>query len=169
MGQIEDSLHLTVCSASCIRSISLYVIDPTCILLHPRVSNPQIEAGMLTKIVVCLSTRSNKSGATVCRHLSINNIKLWDRVRRVDGGDTMNASSLVKSHEDSRDASYVRVSLVDIWLILISRLTDYPSLSTSYWLTKTRAIVVWHPTSLQLPFMDNFSMSLQSGCQLLTI
>jgi len=40
------------------------------------------------------------------------NITAWGKVRRTDSeeGDTMNASSLVKAQEDSRDATFVRVS-----------------------------------------------------------
>ena len=87
------------------------ITDPTCLLLHPHVPNPVIENGLFTKILICLATRYNKSVGAVRRHISVNNIELWGKVQIVGGGDTMVASSLVKSsQEDSRDATYVRVS-----------------------------------------------------------
>ncbi|KIJ59999.1 hypothetical protein HYDPIDRAFT_99734 [Hydnomerulius pinastri MD-312] len=38
----------------------------------------------------------------------------WGKVRRIEGGDTMNAAGMVKMQADSRDASFVRYeTLVD--------------------------------------------------------
>jgi hypothetical protein len=86
--------------------------DPTCMLLHPHVANPVIDNGLFLKILVCLATRYNKTVSAVRRHLSVNDIELWGKVQIVDGGDTMVASSLVKnSQDDSRNATYVRVSI----------------------------------------------------------
>lgn len=86
--------------------------DPTCMLLHPHVANPVIDNGLFTKIIVCLATRYNKTVGAVRQHLSVNDIEQWGKVQIVGGGDTMVASSLVKySQEDSRNATYVRVSI----------------------------------------------------------
>ena len=38
------------------------------------------------------------------------NTEQWARVRRLEGGDDMHASSLTCHSEDRRDATYVRVS-----------------------------------------------------------
>ena len=88
------------------------IVDPTCMLLHPHVANPVIDNGLFTIILVCLATRYNKTVGAVRRHVSVNDIELWGKVQIVGGGDTMVASSLLKySQEDSRDATYVRVSI----------------------------------------------------------
>ena len=89
------------------------IADPKCTLLHPHVTKPVIENGLFTKILVCLATRYEKPVGAVRQHLSVDNIELWGKVQIVGGGDTMVASSLVKgSQEDSRDATYVRVSII---------------------------------------------------------
>jgi hypothetical protein len=84
-------------------------------LLHPHVVNPSIDKSLFTKILVCLATRYNKTVGTVRRHVSVDNVEVWGKVQVIDG-DTMVASSLVQSsQEDSRNASYVRVSFVHIF------------------------------------------------------
>lgn len=63
-------------------------------------------------MIACLATRYDASMATVRRHMSKAKIELWGRIRYMNGGDTINASSMVKRlQEDSRDASYVRVRI----------------------------------------------------------
>jgi hypothetical protein len=91
--------------------------DPTCTLLHPYVANPVIDNGLFTKIIVCLATRYNKTMGAVRRHLLINYIESWGKVQIVGGGDTIIASSLIKSsQEDSRNATYIRVSIMILFL-----------------------------------------------------
>jgi hypothetical protein len=65
---------------------------------------------MLTKINVALQTRYQKPASTIRRYLSPGEIEEWGRVKIFNGGDTINASALVKGSEDRRNASYVRVS-----------------------------------------------------------
>lgn len=65
---------------------------------------------MLTKINVALQTRYKKTSAIIHRFLDPNDIEEWGKVKILNGGDTINASSLVKGSEDRRNASYVRVS-----------------------------------------------------------
>ncbi|PPR00475.1 hypothetical protein CVT26_009682 [Gymnopilus dilepis] len=66
---------------------------PATVLLHPRKKNATLDRSLKDKVVA--------------------NIELWGRIRHTDGGDTINASSLVKRpQEDSRDASYVRYELL---------------------------------------------------------
>jgi hypothetical protein len=38
------------------------------------------------------------------------NVEQWARVRRLEGGDDMNASRFASYSEDRRDATFVRVS-----------------------------------------------------------
>ena len=86
--------------------------DPTCMLLHPHVTNPVIDNSLFTKILVCLATWYNKTVGALHQHLSVKDIELWGKVRIVSGGDTMVASSLVKSSQENlRNATYVWVSI----------------------------------------------------------
>ena len=92
--------------------------DPTCMLLHPHVAKPEIDNGLFTKILVCLATRYDKGVGAMRRHVSVKGIEEWGKVQIVGGGDTMVASSLVKSsQEDSRNASYVRVSTFKVLVL----------------------------------------------------
>ena len=97
--------------------------DSICKLLHPHIANPVINNGLYTKILVCLATQYNKSVSAVRQHVSVNEIELLGMVQIVGGGDTMVASSLVKhSQEDSRNATYVRVSIIffsSFWRLLL--------------------------------------------------
>jgi hypothetical protein len=63
--------------------------------------------------VAALSTRFQKPVGTIRRHLNDAVIEEWGKVRRIDSdaGDTMSASLLGTSRDDSRDATYVRVRL----------------------------------------------------------
>ena len=102
------------------------IADPTCMLLHPHVANPEIDNGLFTKILVCLATRYNKGVGAMRRHISVKDIEEWGKVQIV-GGDTMVASSLVKSsQEDSRNASYVRVSTFKFLVLIYSFILSYP-------------------------------------------
>lgn len=73
---------------------------------------PKLLAGLVNKIVTCLSTRYNQSVATVRRFLVVDDIESWGKVERLEGGDTIRASELVKGQEDGREASYVRVCVL---------------------------------------------------------
>jgi hypothetical protein len=59
-----------------------------------------------------LQTRYKKPANVIRRYLDVNEIESWGKVKILNGGDTINASSLVKSQEDRRDASFVRVGFV---------------------------------------------------------
>jgi hypothetical protein len=98
-------------------------LDPTCMLLHPHVTNPVIDNALFAKILVCLATWYDKTVGAVRRHLSISDIEVWGKVQIVGGGDTMVASSLVKtSQDDSRNATYVRVSISFILSLVLEDL-----------------------------------------------
>lgn len=89
----------------------LFEADPTCVLLPPC-RDTAITASLLQNIKVCLATRfdfPNLSRATPL--LARASIHQYGKVRRLDGGDTMHASTLVSTSNDRRDATYVRVSV----------------------------------------------------------
>ena len=70
-----------------------------------------ISSGLMKKIIVCLSTRYDKSVTIIRQHLKVDDIESWGKVQRLEGGDTMRASELTKNQDDGRDASYVRVRI----------------------------------------------------------
>jgi hypothetical protein len=80
------------------------------VLLPPR-SRARPGEHLIAKIAAALATRFDTNVATIKRHLVNTEIEEWGKVRRVDSsaGDTMRASSLVVSRDDTRDATYVRV------------------------------------------------------------
>jgi hypothetical protein len=65
---------------------------------------------VLNKIIAALATRYSTTVAVIRKHVAVDQIEEWGKVRRIDGGDTMNASALMSSTEDRRDATFVRVS-----------------------------------------------------------
>ena len=57
-----------------------------------------------------LVTRYNTTRTIIKRHLNVNEIEIWGKIRRLEGGDTMRAVQVSRPNtEDNRDASYVRV------------------------------------------------------------
>jgi hypothetical protein len=93
-----------------------YWTDPTCILLPPRRPSSTISVSLAAKIVISLSMRFNKPQSIIRQYFSIENAEQWARVRRLEGGDDINASSLVIHSEDRRDATFVRVrSVIHCW------------------------------------------------------
>jgi hypothetical protein len=83
--------------------------DTTCILLPPRRSVIPTP-GVLNQIIAALATRYSTTVTVIRKHLIVDQIEEWGKVRRTDGGDTMNTSSMATSAEDRRDATFVRVS-----------------------------------------------------------
>jgi hypothetical protein len=88
-----------------------YFVDPTCVLLPPQQA-AALSVGISNLIIAALATRYNKTVPVVRKEVDLSRITEWGRVRRVDGGDTMYASMLLKSFEDRRDPTYVRVRYV---------------------------------------------------------
>jgi hypothetical protein len=84
--------------------------DLSCVLL-PLKSQARPANHLIASIAGALATRFHTDVATVKRHLRNLEIEEWGKVCRVDSdaGDTMIASSLVVPHNDTRDATYVRV------------------------------------------------------------
>jgi hypothetical protein len=66
---------------------------------------------VLNQIIAALATRYDTTVAVIRKHVAVDQIEEWGKVHRTDGGDTMNASALVSSTEDRRDATFVRVSI----------------------------------------------------------
>ena len=79
-------------------------------MLLPPCSCDPVLPSLLEKIVASLSTRFNIPVKDIRPHLRNAKLKQYGKVRRLDGGDTMNASELVPVSGDLRDATFVRVS-----------------------------------------------------------
>ncbi|KAF8152496.1 hypothetical protein B0H34DRAFT_784591 [Crassisporium funariophilum] len=109
---LEDELLLQPPRTGSVRGSFADPAYSTCKLLPPRIISGTFPPESFEKILVALSTRYNKLVATVRRHLLMDSIEQWGKVRRLMGGDTMHASSLVQPREDSRDASFVRYDLL---------------------------------------------------------
>ena len=83
--------------------------DPTCILLTPRRPSSTIPSSVINKIIISLATRYEKSITAIRSHFSQDFVEQWGRVRRLEGGDDMYASSLAHVTEDSWDATFIWV------------------------------------------------------------
>lgn len=53
--------------------------------------------------------RFGKTAEVVRKAVPVGNIVQWGKVERLDGGDRMQASELVKKQKDSRDNTFVQV------------------------------------------------------------
>ena len=81
--------------------------DPTCILLFPSTRDP-LASNVIDRISAALATRYDVRKNIAKLHVP-HEIEQWGKVRRIDGGDTMVAALLGRSHLDRRDASHIRV------------------------------------------------------------
>jgi hypothetical protein len=84
--------------------------DPSCVLLPPKSPFRPAESS-LTGVAAALATRFDVNIRLIKKYLNDADVDEWGKVRRIDSdaGDIMCASSLATKHEDSRDATYVRV------------------------------------------------------------
>jgi len=65
------------------------------------------------KVLACLATRFGVQKSAIQSVIKLDRpIAQYGRVSRLEGGDLMIGRHFVKQTEDSRDASFVRVSLV---------------------------------------------------------
>ncbi|KAF7372350.1 hypothetical protein MVEN_00095200 [Mycena venus] len=91
----------------------------TCALLPPRrlcSDASPLDPKLARKIITCLATRYNQEVAIIKKYFNPNDVELWAKVQRLEGGDQMLASSMMNADtDDRRDATYVRyVLLADI-------------------------------------------------------
>ena len=84
--------------------------DPTCILLPPSQPSATIPHMWHEKIKVCLATRFDTNITEIGKYYQPERTTQWGKVRRLEGGDDMKASSLVKVQEDTRDATWIKAS-----------------------------------------------------------
>lgn len=89
--------------------------DPTCVLLAPRRPFTTIPKSVADKVMVCLATRFDSTINQVRRYVLPEYMEQFASVRRLEGGDTMHASTFARKSEDRRDASFIRVSYVYIF------------------------------------------------------
>ncbi len=93
-------------------------------LLPPKVDR-QPAPNLVNGIAAALATRFNTQVNAVKPHLHAAQVQQWGKLRRIDSedGDTMRASSLGTNRDDSRDATYVRVSQINCKVSSVSALT----------------------------------------------
>lgn len=84
--------------------------DPTCVLLAPRRPFTTIPKSVIDKVIVCLATRFDSTVNQVRQHVIAENMEQFASVRRLEGGDTMHASTFARQSEDRRDATFIRIS-----------------------------------------------------------
>jgi hypothetical protein len=83
-------------------------IDPAYVLLPPCDLGP-VPHPLIKKILACLSTRFDITMKDIHPYLRTASLKQYGKVRCLDNGDVMNASTLVTVGDDWRDATFVRV------------------------------------------------------------
>ena len=95
-------------------------LDSKYVLVSLKQSDPTIPSGLFTKLAAALVTHLSPLAATAGDLIPINvakdvlhqsEIESWGRLCRLEGGDTMLASKIVRQEaEDRQNASFVRVS-----------------------------------------------------------
>ncbi len=87
-------------------------------VLFPHVSREFVDTDQLSAICSTLATKFGMANDVIRRFRHEIIIEQWGRVRRADfeTGETMRASEVGKVSDDSRDATFVKVSLISIVL-----------------------------------------------------
>ena len=70
-----------------------------------------MSSALSDKVAVCLSTRFDLPVKHIRPYLLKAQLIQYGKIRFIDGGDTVHASTLVPTGDDRRDASFVRVSI----------------------------------------------------------
>jgi hypothetical protein len=83
--------------------------DPECVLLPPCILDPPAPV-LYNKIAVCLSTRFDLPVRSIRQHIENAELVQYAKIRFINGGDIVHASTLVSAGDDRRDASFLRVS-----------------------------------------------------------
>ncbi|KAJ3716065.1 hypothetical protein C8R42DRAFT_698103 [Lentinula raphanica] len=85
---------------------------PSCIFLPPHRPSSSVPKPLIDKIIILFATRFNSTKTIVHRYIKQDSIVQWAKVRRLQGGDDMLASSLTPFSEDRRDATFVRYDML---------------------------------------------------------
>ena len=85
--------------------------DPGLVLLPPCDRNA-VPNTLTEKILAYLATRFALKTKNIRPHLRTVSVHQFGKVRRLDGGEVMNASTLVAVGDDRRDATFIRVSCI---------------------------------------------------------
>lgn len=88
----------------------LWILDDTCILL-PTHTRTLVDHALRQRITGALCTRFKSVTAHALRQAIPEEVDEWGKVRILNDGDTIRAAALDTPGEDSRDATFVRVSL----------------------------------------------------------
>jgi len=90
------------------QSFNLF-LDKKHVLLPPSRPSTSLPEWIEPKIAVCFATRFEKRLELVREYFSMDKVKQWARVRRLEGGDDMHAAGLSVESEDQRDATFIWV------------------------------------------------------------
>jgi hypothetical protein len=76
---------------------------------------------MLTALIGALATRFKTKISVIKQHLDSAVVEEWGKVQRVDSdaGDIMTSSTLRVTRDDSRDATFVRVCVIETYLQIL--------------------------------------------------
>jgi hypothetical protein len=91
--------------------LNVIFTDPAYVLLPPC-QQDSVPPSLHEKIATCLATRFDAPVKDIRSHLRTALLRRFGKVQRLDGGDLMNASTLVAFGDDRRDATFVRVSCI---------------------------------------------------------
>jgi hypothetical protein len=78
--------------------------------------SPILDVSSQLRTQIAKHLRTNYEGLKSfadARALIPNQLQRWAKVRRAEGGDTMHARNRVTPQADSRDATYIKVCLID--------------------------------------------------------
>lgn len=84
--------------------------DPRALLLTPRAESLPVTPELKRKIAKFLATTLEVNGNEAKKYIP-ETLKQWGRLQISDGGDMVHARGYHKLREDTRDSSFVRVSI----------------------------------------------------------
>jgi hypothetical protein len=92
---LQSRVNFHVKSVSCIAILQSIQsrnpwLDLTCVLLPPCNAG-KLGDGLVKKVIAALATRFNTTVKVIQQHVKEDQIQEWGKVRRTDGGDTMNS------------------------------------------------------------------------------
>ena len=119
----------------CLEMCYMIISDQSCVLLLPYHTAQPLELALHNKVLASLATHYNSSVATLRNIFRVDLTHQYAKVRHLEGGDEMRASSFQSKSlsEDRHDATFVRVSHI----CLFFNLPLAQKKSMMFWLIKT--------------------------------
>ena len=101
--------------------INLRNLDPLYVLNSPKPPAKTLSKALWTTLTATLATRLETSVSVIRKHIpSQSPFVQYGRARQLDGGDIIHARELIPLQTDSRDMSFVRVSMIYIYILMIN-------------------------------------------------